>query len=341
MSSSPQAFTLKIPANRVLNAAGIVLQDEKASVITLDKFLLANVTYEYSDAFDISLDIKNIENYSFLGTDLYSWTRHIVSTTLEFLEVENISINILAQFDDGFFLENMVETGLGATSCLTICVIYSLYEILKLNGVLTDMPIQDFRYFTRFLFTVHQYVLPEKSGCNVMSSCIGPMNFFIMGFTTLLLTDYYILLGTFGHASSTQKILDLSSMINSDKLKSINILITEKLNMLAQNQNSNELSDDALHERKIVIKRLYEDYLDELRNLSHNIVPDRQYEILKNTSKFDILGCGVSLAGGEDTVWCLTKDIEAVKDYWDKEFPYVITSKLLPHGTSKIFTSEN
>ncbi|WUR02751.1 mevalonate kinase [Vairimorpha necatrix] len=317
MTTSLQSFTMKIPGKIVINGSYIVLLDEIATVVTLDKYLNTTITYEHSDTFNIFLDIKNNEKFSFLHSDPNYWLHELVSTTLKFLETQNISIKITGYFDDGFFLENNVKTGLGSSSCLTICVVYSLFRILKLKNVLTEMPSNDAKKFSKFLYTVNKMVSPKSSGCDVMTSCLGPINYTREKTIPLKIDNFNIILGTFGRATSTRKMLDLIPKINWDKLKVINKQITEKPIILSYTER---------------IKCLYREYLEEMRSLSHDIVPDKQYEILNNTFNYDIFGCGISGAGGEDAVWCITKDIETVKEYWERKFPYVMTCKLTDHG---------
>ncbi|KAK6089178.1 hypothetical protein P3W45_001839 [Vairimorpha bombi] len=316
---------LKIPGKVVINGSYIVLEGEYASCITLNRYLNINIKIRSSDTFGISLRIKGRENYSYNNSDKGDegdgYLDKIINTSLEYINMDrNVCIEITGHFDKDFFLDKDIKTGLGSSSCIYISIVYSLLQVGK-----TDLDKKDFIKVDQDLikedqidldlinamYYINNIINPNASGCDVMTSLLGPINFSRSSIKKLILPCRYIILGTFGKSTCTRKMLSLINESDWSKIKVINNKIIQ--------ENENIIS-------------LYREYLDEMYSINKLIVPDKQYKILKDTFMYRICGCGISGAGGEDAVWCITDNKEDIKKYWDGVFDYVIVCELIDHG---------
>lgn len=313
MSLLKEQVNLKIPGKVVINGSYIVLEGEMASVVVLNKYINVTINTQNSDKFDLNLNIENGDMYLHSENDKGHWIYELITTALTFINVENYNVNINGYFDDFFFLENGVKTGLGSSSCIFIAVIYSLYKIGKMKKPLLIAPKVDFKHnkeLVNLLYTVSKTLYPSASGCDIMASFLGPINFSFNVIQKINLIARHIILGSFGSSTSTRKMLDLVGKVNWTSLKTINKILVKNLRN----------------------KETYKKYLEEIRHCSNIIMPDRQYKILKKTFELNILGCGISGAGGEDAVWCITDNVGQVKYLWEQEFTYVCSCEVVNNG---------
>ncbi|KAK6089531.1 hypothetical protein P3W45_001530 [Vairimorpha bombi] len=299
---------LKIPGKVVINGSYIVLEGEYASCITLNRYLNINIKIRSSDTFGISLRIKGRENYSYNNSDKGDegdgYLDKIINTSLEYINMDrNVCIEITGHFDKDFFLDKDIKTGL---DLFLYIYQYSKTDLDKKDFIKVDQDLikedQIDLDLINAMYYINNIINPNASGCDVMTSLLGPINFSRSSIKKLILPCRYIILGTFGKSTCTRKMLSLINESDWSKIKVINNKIIQ--------ENENIIS-------------LYREYLDEMYSINKLIVPDKQYKILKDTFMYRI--CGYA-------VWCITDNKEDIKKYWDGVFDYVIVCELIDHG---------
>ncbi|EQB61189.1 mevalonate kinase-like protein [Vairimorpha apis BRL 01] len=174
---------------------------------------------------------------------------------------------------------------------------------------------EDFKFidetytFSNILYKINKSMNPLSSSCDIISCLMGPINFSYKSIETIFIREKYLILGSFGKSTSTRFMLTFIKDLNWSKVKLLNKSIIFERNKIS-----------------------YEKYLDEIAFLSDIIVPKAQYNILKETFRFNILGCGISGAGGEDAVWVITNNKDELVKFWKKKFSIVFACNLIDHG---------
>lgn len=313
MTTVKNVLNLKIPGKVIINGSYIVLEGEIATCVTVDKYLHLKCVFKQSNNFGFSVNIKDRENYDHLNDkNHYLWK--IVESTFGYLNLPLMNIySITGFFDDGFFFENNVKSGLGSSACLFTGIVYS---ILKFT-IMADKTInkEDFKFidetytFSNILYKINKSMNPLSSSCDIISCLMGPINFSYKSIETIFIREKYLILGSFGKSTSTRFMLTFIKDLNWSKVKLLNKSIIFERNKIS-----------------------YEKYLDEIAFLSDIIVPKAQYNILKETFRFNILGCGISGAGGEDAVWVITNNKDELVKFWKKKFSIVFACNLIDHG---------
>lgn len=313
MPSNELILNLKIPGKVIINGSYIVLDGETATSVTVDRYLHLKCVFKPTKDFKFSVFIKDRENY-YDTNDKNHYLWKIAESTFYYLNLpfEN-SFLFTGFFDDGFFFNNNSKSGLGSSACIFTGIVYSILKFTIMKN--EEIKKIDFNFvnksnsFSNILYEINKSINPTASSCDVVSCLLGPINFSSHKIESVQLKEKYLILGSFGHSTSTRYMIKIIENIKWDKLKILNKKILSDRN-----------------------KNAYENYLDEIANLSEIIVPRRQYNILKETFKLNILGCGISGAGGEDAVWVITNEKKEIVQFWKEKFNYVLCCELVNHG---------
>jgi mevalonate kinase len=308
-----KTLKIKIPGKVMINGSYIVLKGEKATCVTINRYLNVKSFCFESDKCDIVVNIKNKDSWSLLkGGESY-----ISKIINAFYKVTGLKISnqiiINMEFDDGFFINENIKTGIGSSACIIVGIVYTLLYFNKDQDnkcIYNSNCISNNDQIISLLKEINKIISPKSSGADVMTCLLGSINYSFSVIEKISKLGKFLILGSFGKCTSTRDVLKQCNM----KDKKWDRLIKLNNNIL------NIRSKDA-----------YEEYLDEL-SLDKKIVPKKYYEILKKTFEFDIHGCGISGAGGEDAVWCILDECEEVEKYWRREFDYVIVTEIIENG---------
>ncbi|EOB13954.1 mevalonate kinase [Nosema bombycis CQ1] len=302
-----KTLKIKIPGKVIINGSYIVLKGEKATCVTINRYLnVKSFCYE-SEKCDIVVNIKNKDSWS-LSKGGESYIAKIINA---FYKVTGLKITnqiiINMEFDDGFFITEKIKTGIGSSACILVGIFYTL---LYFNKDQDNSCLLNNDLIISLLKKINRIISPKSSGADVMTCLLGSINYSFSVIEKISRLGKFLILGSFGKCTSTRDVLKQCNM--EDK----------KWDRLIQ------LNYNILNTRS---KHAYEEYLDEL-SLDTTIVPKKYYEILKKTFEFDIHGCGISGAGGEDAVWCILDECEEVEKYWRREFDCVIVTEIIENG---------
>lgn len=303
----------KIPGKVMLNGAYMVIQGDQGISIPVDRYLNVSVE-EYGDPNVIRMDIRN-ENFVFkYESEVKQWKSEIYHKDSQVFEnILNNTIGsvekgmkIACSYDDGFWVKNGAKTGIGSSACLLVmfCRISSWLRNTNINSI------SGRRDFVREVQRVNKMVNRGSSGCDVTVCATGPILYSKDAYLEIRVPEKYLILGSFGKSTSTREMISKINVNESwSHLRRINSLIGKG-------------------------HLLYEEYLDAVYMLSKEIVPEKQYRILKETFAMGVLKCGVSGSGGEDAVWALvgSDKIQKIRSMWKKRFKYVKVCKTVNHG---------
>ncbi|KAF9763792.1 hypothetical protein NGRA_1028 [Nosema granulosis] len=335
---------LKIPGKVVTNGSYIVLRGETAVSVTIDRFLDVESSFEASEECSIIVNIKNRErvscstNGSVLVCDSSNSETYYIFRIIESFysltrikPANNIVINM--SFDRDFFINESVKTGIGSSACIILGIVCSLLHynegayLANLDSIhfIESPSLEDYSAIDAspallkessetlipLLYTINKIINPISSGVDVLSCLLGCIRFNSKTIKRISNIGKYLILGTFGKSSSTRSIINQINLQDEkwDKIIELN-------NKILQSPG----------------KDAYREYLDHLFALNNFTVPEKQYEILKETFEFDIYGCGISGAGGEDAVWCIVDDHRPVSEYWSTRFSSVIVTLIVKNG---------
>lgn len=303
----------RIPGKVMLNGAYMVIQGDQGISIPVDRCL--NVSVQKADVSNIiNIDIRD-EKFMFeYESEAEKWTSRIDHKDSQIFEnilnntissIEN-GVDIACTYDDGFWVENGIKTGIGSSACLLVmfCRISSWLRNEDINSI------SGRRNFVSEVQRVNAIINKGSSGCDVTVCATGPILYSKESYLEIRVPEKYLLLGSFGKSTSTREMISKIKVNESwDHLRKINSLIGKG-------------------------HLLYEEYLDTVYMLSKEIVPERQYRILKETFAMGISKCGVSGSGGEDAVWALVdkKDLQKVRQLWKRRFNYIKVCQTVNHG---------
>lgn len=340
---------LKIPGKIVINGSYIVLRGETATCVTIDRYLDVCSSYEDSEDCSIVVNIKDRERLTCFYKDTFvcdsstSKSYYIFRLIESFFHLTRITpsnnIVIHMNFERDFFINQSVKTGIGSSACIVVGIVISLLyfnegnylenlgqidfmeaptlENEGIRSIFKDLRLRSetLGSLIKLVYSINKMTNQMSSGVDVISCLIGSIQFNSRIIHKIKGIGKYLMLGTFGKCSSTRSIIN---KVNLHEKKWDQII---------------ELNN------KIYTcpgKESYNEYLDHLFRLNNFTVPKRQYDILKETYKLDIYGCGISGAGGEDAVWCIVDDHTAVHDYWKTVFNYVIVTLIVDNGVVQL-----
>lgn len=309
----------QIPGKIITNGGYLVLFDHKCLGIVPDACSRVKIKRKFSLKPKIQITTNFDDEGVFYANDAFKYNgifvgsmNYVAKIIKCFYEImggkldRNIEIEL--ELNDCFYSEKQnttersVKTGLGSSCVFLIAITYAL--------TVKETALQD---LYKICLQINSRLSPKASGCDI-SCCIFGSSIYkkYSVVQTLEIKDVHLLLGSFNKSTNTRSMLDLLQDPKSfDALANIN----------------NELIDEITSNgfvNKEKLKTLYRSYLCSLRLISDCIVPEKQYNILLETYKYEIIGCGVSGSGGEDCVWCLVPKeyFVGVYEFWRTKFIY-------------------
>ncbi|KAM0676307.1 phosphomevalonate kinase [Gurleya vavrai] len=328
------SYETKIPGKIIINGGYLVLFNaNKCIAIVPNDYSTLKIVKCASENFTLQIETNFLEKATFLYENkkfisydhLEPVMDYILKIIQYFFEIRNIipkqSIKMTINLSDSLFSEKAnlikesIKTGLGSSCVFLIGIVDALLD--------KKMQKND---FLNLCLEINKRLSPFSSGCDI-SACINGSQIYkkFEHENFKIDDDTCMILGSFNKATNTREMI--KNIVHEKKWFNL-----EKINQNIINSINNYVFSDKN------LKIFYEEYLDELRKISDKIVPDKQHEILKNTFKFPIIGCGTSGSGGEDCVWCLVKkeNLEDILSFWQKNFTYTKVFYNL-NGKAKIF----
>lgn len=348
-----ERLRFRVPGKVVINGSFIVLDEETCRAVALNTYLQTEATRIQCDTVEIVLDIVGREkltchygrNLMCDSTDVSTY--YLFKIVDAFFEITRLvpqnRIYIEMRMGDGFFVNGAggEKTGIGSSACILVSVVYSLlrfhqegFEKIAKSGDFKgwgefpvfsgdlktwlcnlDISREIVEHIVPITYLTHQAVHQKASGCDVMCCLLGSIYFSRKRCSPVEKIPRYLVLGSFGKSTPTREILK-NVDLRDHKWESLRVV----------NRQVNECGG----------KENYMEYLDTMRAISSTVVPDRQYEILSNTNRYDIWGCGISGAGGDDCVWAITDDYESVNDYWKEVFSFTFVAEVVYRGITSL-----
>ncbi|EJW03078.1 hypothetical protein EDEG_02557 [Edhazardia aedis USNM 41457] len=313
-------YVIEIPGKVVINGGYLVLNEpnecvcivpniksrikvskkiSEKTIISIKTNFLDSCVFEYNNSRFI------ISNF----TDIESSMIYCLNLANAFLDVTGIvpanqHIELFINLEDILFstkkatIKDSIKTGLGSSCVFLIAIVDALLEISMEEREFFDLCIQ-----------VNSKISPKSSGCDIGSTLLGNIIYKKHEYTKIrcLNSDYAMILCSFNSSTNTRTMLDFVDL-SDHKWKNLNIINNEIIHIFRSSQH---LEPEAC----IRLKKLYKDYLVTLRNISTQIVPEKQYELLLKTFKMPVVGCGVSGSGGEDCVWVIVSKANLIDVY--------------------------
>lgn len=310
-------YVTKVPGKIITNGGYLVLNGHPCIAITPNAYSLSYVTkypgikptikistnfedealFEYNNEFIATNDLEPSMNYCY----------NIIKS---FYKLHNAKpygiIEIFISLDRSLFsvqnstIRESVKTGLGSSSVFLISIV----------DALLPAKISKDKFF-KLCCDINLSINKITSCCDIAACLFGSIIYKKFEYERIKFSaDYVLLLGSFNQSTSTREMIKtISENELWDELGKIN----------------NKLIQDINNAGNYETKLSYKTYLEKLRAISKDIVPDKQLEILTKTFDFDIFGCGVSGSGGEDAVWCIAerKYAHQVYEFWKDHFSYV------------------
>lgn len=345
-----ERIQFKVPGKAIVNGSYIVLNGETCRAIALETYITSEATRIISDKSEITIEINGKEKSTYYCGDSESGTIngpgcYLLKITDCFFKITGISpkniINIKMKAEDGFFINGATgeKTGIGSSACILVSIVYALLKFHQedLEKTILKDSFNGWGKFPRFqgdlrswlghlslsegvvehilpvTYLVHQKVNQKGSGSDAICCLLGSIYFNREACVPMEKIPRYLVLGSFGKSTSTKEMLKRIDLEDPrwESLKAINFEINRE---------------------RGCPKKLYIEYLNAMRNISIDIVPKEQYEILMKTSEYDIWGCGISGAGGNDCIWALSENYEDVYRYWEKVFTFTFVTEVSCRG---------
>ncbi|KAG5860318.1 putative GHMP kinase [Encephalitozoon hellem] len=344
-----ERIQFKVPGKVIINGSYIVLSGETCRAVALKTYIVCEATRTMPGEPKITMEINGKEKSTYYhdgrGYDAMGDSCYLLRTADCFFKVTGVSpkstIHIRMRAEEGFFVDKAAgeKTGIGSSACILVSIVYALLrfhqddfrEIVLKNGFNGQEKSPSFQgdlkswlrhlsldedvveYILPITYLVHQKVNPEGSGGDAMCCLLGSIYFSRKTCVPMEKVPRYIVLGSFGKSTSTKEMLKKVDLEDPRwvSLKAINLKINEE---------------------KGCPRSLYMEYLDAMKDISMDIVPRRQYEILMKTNEYDVWGCGISGAGGDDCVWALSDDYRDVHRYWKEAFTFTFVTEVSYKG---------
>ncbi|CAD25871.1 similarity to MEVALONATE KINASE [Encephalitozoon cuniculi GB-M1] len=346
-----EKIEFRVPGKVIVNGSYIVLSGETCRAVALKTHMTSEATRTVSSEAEITVAVDGGEKITY-GSDYIRTCRdtggpahYILNIVACFFEIARISpknrIHIEMHTGEGFFSGGPggEKTGIGSSACILVSIVYALLRFhqddfrriasrgdfdargrspvfqgdlkLWLGGLSLSEDLAE--HLLSITYLVHQATNQGASGCDVMCCLLGSIYFSRERCFPLENIPRYLILGSFGKSSATREML---KKINSKDPKWRFIKdINRKIN-----------------EERESPKKLYMEYLDAMKGVSTAIVPEKQYEVLMKTNGYDIWGCGISGAGGDDCVWALADDYQDVYRYWKRVFTFTFVTEVSYRG---------
>ncbi|AFN83956.1 mevalonate kinase-like protein [Encephalitozoon romaleae SJ-2008] len=345
-----ERIQFKVPGKVIVNGSYIVLNGETCRAIALKTYILSETTRIVSDKPEITIEINGKEKSTYCYEDYESSIIngpdcYLLKIVDCFFRITGISpkniINIKMKAEDGFFINGPTreKTGIGSSACILVSIVYALLKFHQedLEKIILQDSFNGWGKSPRFqgdlrswlghlslseeivehvlpvTYLVHQKVNQEGSGSDAICCLLGSIYFNRKTCVPMEKIPRYLVLGSFGKSTSTKEMLKRIDLEDPrwESLKAINFEINRG---------------------RVCQKYLYMEYLNAMRDISIDIVPKKQYEILMKTSEYDIWGCGISGAGGDDCIWAISDDYKDVYRYWEKVFTFTFVTEVSYRG---------
>ncbi|ADM12472.1 mevalonate kinase-like protein [Encephalitozoon intestinalis ATCC 50506] len=341
----------RVPGKVIVNGSYIVLEGETCRAIALKEYMISEAIRMESSKQKIVVEVEGQEkityyhNRSDLPEDKGKSSYYLLKVVDSFFEVTGIipknQIQIRMKAGNGFFVNGPTseKTGIGSSVCILVSIVYALLkfhqedlnQIISLKGFERwgrspvfrgnleshlghlSLSKEILNHLLSITYQVHQKTNQGGSGSDAMCCLLGSIYSNREACIPIEKVPRYLILGSFGKSTSTREMLKKIDLSDS-KWKSL-----KDMNSRINKERRNP-------------KKLYIEYLNIIRNISTAIVPEKQYEILIKTNEYDIWGCGISGAGGDDCVWVLTDDYKSVYEYWQKAFAFTFITEVSYKG---------
>lgn len=349
-----QIIRFRVPGKVIVNGSFLVLDGEMCRSVALKTYINTEASNKASCRPEITIDVQGREkvicyyNRGLLCGSDDAAACHLFKIVDAFFEVTGLvprnQTYIRMNVEDGFFVNGTSgeKTGIGSSACILVSITYSLLKFhqedfeesikngkfkrsksIVLEGEISSrlerlsISGEVIEYIPSIVYLTHQKVYKGSSGCDVMCCLLGSIYFDKKRCVAVDGIPKYLILGSFEKSTSTREMLKTVDL--GDTRWNPLRIINKRLN--AENSNP---------------KELYKEYLDVIRNISAIIVPDEQYSILTETSKYDIWGCGISGAGGNDCVWAIAGNYIDVHNYWKKVFSFTFVTEITHEGITSV-----
>lgn len=297
-----KTYLLEIPGKVMLSGGFIVLEGETCLAVSLSRKNTCRAAVE-EGAFSVAITTSMRDRLSTADPGgecapgdsgyLHSIVRLFYAATG--LPPKN-ALRLHIDLDPSNFVDDdralssreRVKTGLGTSAVLIVAVVAGLYlsahKFCREDVLATSAEI-------------NAVFSPKASGYDIFTVVMGSSMYSRASPAAYTPPRTAVVLGSFGKCTrSSEAIERVRSVGDTTRLKEINREI------VAAGGGS---------------KQAYRAYLSELRRVyGEAVVPERQYALLMATLSLDVVGCGVSGAGGEDAFWCLTAHPCEVEALW-------------------------
>lgn len=311
-------YVTKIPGKAIINGAYLVLNDHTCVAVTPNAYSLSYVKKSLAKVPIIKITTNFADEALFTYKKLFTANGNVESSMLYCQDIINYfyqvtgnvpkeEIDIFISLDQSLFsvqkkyISESIKTGLGSSGVFLIAIV----------DALLPSKISETKFF-ELCRDINLLINKVTSCCDIAASLFGSIVYKKYEYERIKFTSNYVLvLGSFNKSTNTRYMIE--KITEDEKWNELSEINSKIIGLINSKETEN-------------IKDMYKEYLRKLRSISNAIVPDKQFEILNNTFKYDIFGCGVSGSGGEDAVWCIVdrKSVESVVFLWKKHFEYVI-----------------